>query len=66
MRRIKAIISACYAEIRCTSGGRRADLTWDSGRLAALLGQVSRDQGRLLGRMQELGFDLRREAQLAT
>jgi Fic family protein len=42
------------------------DLTWDSGRLAALLGQVSREQGRLLGRMQELGFDLRREAQLAT
>jgi Fic family protein len=41
-------------------------LTWDSGRLAAPLGQVSRDQGRLLGRMQDLGFDLRREAQLAT
>jgi len=42
------------------------DLTWDSGRLAALLGQVSREQGRLLGRMQDLGFDLRREAQLST
>src|SRR5260370_6223834 len=42
------------------------DLTWESGRLAALLGQVSREQGRLLGRMQDLGFDLRREAQLAT
>lgn len=42
------------------------DLTWDSGRLAALLGQVSREQGRLLGRMQHLGFDLRREAQLST
>lgn len=42
------------------------DLTWDSGHLAALLGQVSREQGRLLGRMQDLGFDLRREAQLNT
>src|SRR5258708_17918591 len=42
------------------------DLTWESGRLAALLGQVSREQGRLLGRMQDLGFELRREAQLST
>jgi Fic family protein len=42
------------------------DLTWNSGRLATLLGQVSRDQGRLLGRMQGLGFELRREAQLST
>jgi len=42
------------------------DLTWDSGALAALLGQASREQGRLLGRMQDLGFDLRREAQLNT
>ena len=43
-----------------------ADLTWDTRHLAALLGQVSREQGRLLGRMQDLGFDLRREAQLRT
>jgi Fic family protein len=42
------------------------DLTWNSERLATLLGQVSRDQGRLLGRMQGLGFELRREAQLST
>src|SRR5580700_11142578 len=42
------------------------NLTWDSGRLTALLGQVSREQGRLLGSMQHLGFDLRREAQLST
>jgi Fic family protein len=42
------------------------DLTWDSARLATLLGQVSREQGRLLGRMQGLGFELRREAQLST
>src|SRR6202161_3896258 len=42
------------------------DLTWESARLAALLGQASRAQGRLLGRMQDLGFELRREAQLNT
>src|ERR1700716_4010525 len=42
------------------------DLTWDNGALAAMLGPVSRDQGRLLGRMQDLGFELRREAQLST
>jgi Fic family protein len=41
-------------------------LTWDSKDFTALLGQVSREQGRLLGRMQDLGFDLRREAQLNT
>jgi Fic family protein len=41
-------------------------LTWESARLATLLGQVSREQGRLLGRMQDLGFELRREAQLST
>ena len=42
------------------------NLTWDAGRLAALLAEVSREQGRLLGRMQDLGFDLRREAHLNT
>jgi len=42
------------------------ELTWDAGRLAALLADVSREQGRLLGRMQDLGFDLRREAHLST
>lgn len=41
-------------------------LAWDSGHLAALLARVSREQGHLLGRMQSLGFDLRREAQLKT
>ena len=42
------------------------ELTWDTAHLATLLGQASREQGRLLGRMQDLGFDLRREAQLST
>lgn len=44
----------------------RPKLTWDSAHLANLLGQVSREQGRLLGRMQGLGFELRREAHLST
>ncbi|MEJ1960478.1 MAG: Fic family protein [Gammaproteobacteria bacterium] len=42
------------------------DLTWDGARLSARLGEVSREQGRLLGRMHDVGFALRREAQLST
>ena len=41
-------------------------MTWDRGQLLQLLGEVSREQGRLLGRMQDVGFVLRREAQLGT
>jgi Fic family protein len=41
-------------------------MTWDRGQLLELLSDVSREQGRLLGRMQDVGFDLRREAQLNT
>ena len=40
--------------------------TWDQGALATPLGQVSRAQGRLLGKMEALGFDLRNEAHLRT
>ena len=46
--------------------GHWPSLTWDSAHLSTLLGQVSREQGRLFGRMQDLGFELRREAQLST
>jgi Fic family protein len=42
------------------------ELTWDDGHLAKLLAAVSRDQGRLLGKMEALGFDLRKEAHLNT
>ena len=38
--------------------------TWDEKALARLLAQVSREQGRLLGKMEALGFDLRSEAHL--
>ena len=41
-------------------------LHWDHGTLAAALADVRHRQGRLLGRMEALGFDLRREAVLGT
>lgn len=39
-------------------------LYWDSQRVSGVLTSTSREQGRLLGRMEELGFDLRAEANL--
>lgn len=41
-------------------------LTWDEQRLSPILAQASREQGRLLGKMEALGFDLRSEAHLRT
>jgi Fic family protein len=41
-------------------------LTWDGQSLFPLLTRVSRAQGRLLGKMENLGFDLRSEAYLRT
>jgi len=45
---------------------RWPSLTWDEQGLSSLLASVSRQQGRLLGRMEALGFDLRDEAHLHT
>jgi Fic family protein len=42
------------------------ELRWDDRALAKLVSQASREQGRLLGKMEGLGFDLRREAHLRT
>ncbi|MBX3426949.1 MAG: Fic family protein [Pirellulales bacterium] len=39
-------------------------LTWDNDQLAAPLAEVRHQQGRLLGKMETLGFDLRSEASL--
>ena len=40
--------------------------TWDERSLAKMLANASREQGRLLGKMEGLGFDLRSEAHLRT
>ncbi len=40
--------------------------TWDERSLTRLLAHVAREQGRLLGKMEALGFDLRSEAHLRT
>ncbi len=42
------------------------DFTWDAKALASKLADIRHQQGRLLGRMEGLGFDLRREASLDT
>lgn len=42
------------------------DFTWDAQILASKLAAVRHRQGLLLGRMEGLGFDLRREASLET
>ena len=42
------------------------DLTWRVEVLASRLADVCHKQGRLLGRMEALGFELRREAGLGT
>lgn len=41
-------------------------LTWNAGELASELAAVRHKQGRLLGRMEGLGFRLRQEASLTT
>jgi Fic family protein len=41
------------------------EFTWDVEVLAARLGAVRHEQGRLLGKMESLGFDLRTEASAA-
>jgi len=42
------------------------NLSWDLEQLTPLLTRVSHEQGRLLGKMEGLGFDLRNEAHLRT
>jgi Fic family protein len=41
-------------------------LHWDAERLAGVLARTRHEQGRLLGRMEAVGFDLREEAELQT
>ena len=42
------------------------DFRWDQESLAVQLGRVRHRQGRLIGRMEALGFQLREEAVLST
>ncbi|MBL0318459.1 MAG: Fic family protein [Alphaproteobacteria bacterium] len=42
------------------------DFTWNEGKLSILLAEVRHSQGRLLGRMEGIGFSLRSEAALQT
>lgn len=42
------------------------NFTWDAETLASKLADIRHRQGRLLGRMEGLGFELRREASLST
>lgn len=43
-----------------------ANFTWDNEKLFLLLGKVRNLQGKLVGKMESLGFDLRNEATLET
>ena len=42
------------------------DFTWDDKTLMPLLGQVRNLQGKMIGKMESLGFELRDEANLVT
>ncbi len=42
------------------------DFTWDAEALVSKLADIRHRQGRLLGRMEGLGFELKREASLST
>jgi Fic family protein len=68
LRRKAALIPANEAEIMPYIH-KLADwpkLTWDDAKLSAALADVRHRQGRLLGRMEGLGFRLRSEAKLST
>ena len=41
-------------------------LTWDENSLYKLIANVAHEQGRMQGKLESLGFDLRNEAQLVT
>jgi len=62
-------MSAINAEIKLTYIWEQAgwpDMHWDQAELAKLLANTAHEQGRLQGKMETLGFDLRKEAHLRT
>lgn len=69
LRRIRPIIAARYAVIMPIYIYQRPEwpqFTWNGGTLAQPLAEAWQKQGRLLGRMQGLGFSLQKEAVLQT
>ena len=68
LRRMRAIITAQVAEIVMYIWERDAwpKLIWQDSAIGAPLAAVRHDQGRLVGRMEALGFKLREEAFLQT
>ena len=68
LRRIQAILSAQNAEFMMYIWEQHdwPTLTWDNDTLARPLARISREHGRLLGKMEGLGFELRDEAHLRT
>lgn len=69
VRRIGPIISALNAEIIRMYIWEKQEwpgFIWKDQHLSRLLADVSREQGRLLGKMEALGFDLSSEAHLRT
>ncbi len=68
MRRISAIIAAYGAEIMTYihQNTQWPSFRWNDEQLATPLAAVRHRQGRLIGRMEALGFDLRAEAVLQT
>ena len=69
MRRKSGIISAANAEIDMTYNHELSDwpkFQWENSDLSTDLAEVRHRQGRLLGRMESLGFQLREESVLRT
>ncbi len=67
MRRLSRIFTAQNAENMCIHQLKNwPEFEWDSERPSGLLAEVRHKQGKLLGRMESIGFKIREEATLQT